>query len=215
MNTPTCRQTNIGMLVLLLALIGGGYYSLRFLAGVFAPLDSQVGIVTGVAAITVLLSAAWIASAIKRARSAETVRALIAERAALYDRIVRAWSAPLAEDDQPTDRGPEDGQAELRALERRMGLLASPEVIRAYLALRRREEQGPQRNGEIQTQLCMLLAAMRRDLFASAPGSVENDLLTELLFAAEPSAKVVQPSECRPSRIPDDLRPRVSLANPR
>src|SRR5262249_46635031 len=135
MKTPTQRQTIIGRMVILLAVGGGAYYALQFLAGLFAPLDAQVWIVTSVAALVILLSATLIASAIKRSKRADRPDGTRAERAALYERTLRTWSALLGE--SPSLEEPlQSLRADLPALEGRLGLLASPEVLRAYLALR-------------------------------------------------------------------------------
>jgi hypothetical protein len=213
MNKPNHRQTNIGGFAILLALGGGAFYLCRFLAGVFASLDFQVGIVTSVAALVVLLSAVVIASAIKRVKRAESIPPLSGERAALYDRIFRAWSVLLAEDRHLTDEALRSLKAEMSALESGLGLIASPEVIKAYLALRGAKGGSPTQNGELRTQLGRLLVAMRRDLGASAPDLDENELLTVFLSEANPSAHAVdQPAGSSLARGPEDLRPRVSLA---
>jgi len=166
--------------------------------------------------MVVLLSAALIASAIKRAKRAETTHPMSGERAALYDRILRTWSILLAEDCHPADEALRSLKAELSALETGVVLIAPPEVIRAYLALRGVKGGRPQRNGELRTQLGRLIVAMRRDVMASAPDLDENELLSVLLSEAQPPANLAdQPMDSELARGPEDLRPRVSLASHR
>jgi len=202
------------MLLALGALVGGVLYTFRFLAGVFASLDFQVGIITSVATLVVLLSAAVIASAIKRAKSAASADPISGKRAALYDRILRAWSVFLAENCRPADEALKSLKAELSGFENGLVLIASPEVIRAYLALRGAKAGSPQQNSELRTQLGRLIVAMRRDLTASAPDLDENDLLSVLLDEADPPANPADQQAGPPlARGPEDFRPRVSLAS--
>jgi len=202
---------------MLLALGGGAFYTFRFLAGVFAPLDFQVGIVASAAALVVLLSAAMIASAIKRATRAEPTHPMSGERAVLYDRILKGASSVLqAEDGHLADETLRNFKEELSTLETGLVLIASPEVIRAYLALRGVKGGRPQRNGELRTQLGRLIVAMRRDVMATGPDLNENELLSVLLSEAQPPANVAdQPMGSELARGPEDLRPRVSLASNR
>jgi hypothetical protein len=198
---------------MLLALGGGAYYVIRSLAGVFESLDFQVGIVTSVAALVVLLSAAAIASAVKRTKRAASAHPMSGERAALYDRILRAWSVLLVEDCHPADEALKSLKAELSGFENRLVLIASPEVIRTYLALRSAQAGSPQQNGELRTQFGRLMVAMRRDIVASAPDLDENDLLSVVLsHASLPAKEESQHMDSELLRGPEDLRPRVSLA---
>lgn len=216
MNTATHRPTIIGGLVLVLLLGAGAYFAFRWLAGAFAIMDAQIGVVTTVAAVVILLSAAGIARAIRRAKRAETLPPLSGERVALYDRILRAWAVLVAEEGCLADEAVKRLKADLAALESGLVLIASPEVISAYLALRGGRGGSPQENGQFRSHLGRLAVAMRGDLVSNAPGLDENELLAVLLNAADlPAAKAAEPDiDSRPARSPEDLRPRVSLAVP-
>jgi hypothetical protein len=210
MNTVTYRPTIIGGLVLLLALGGGGFYAFRSLAVIFASLDAQVAIVTTVAAVVVLLAA--IARAIKRAKPTESVHPMSGERGALYDRLLKAWAVLATDDDSLADETVKRLNAELAALESVLVLIASPEVIRAYLTLRDARREGLQANGELRTPLGRLMVAMRRDLVVNAPDLDEGELLAVLLSAADlPANQVGQEVDSGLARNPEDLRPRISL----
>lgn len=212
MNTSTHRPTIIGGLVLLLALGASAFYAFQSLTGVFAKLDAQVGIVTTVAALVVLLSAAAIARAIKRAKPAESVHPMSGERGALYDRMLKAWAVLIADDGFLADETVKRLHAELAASESVLVLIASPEVIRAYLTLRDTRRGGLKENGELRTPLGRLLAAMRRDLVVNAPELDEGELLSVLLSAADlPPEQVGQELNHRFIPSPEDLTPHVSL----
>jgi len=216
MNKPTQRQPYFGTFVILLVLGGGAFYALRFLTGIFAPLDSQVAIVIGIAALVVVLSAALIASAIKQMQRAERADLIRGECAALYDRTLKALRVlPLTKHPVP-DETPECLHADLLALENVLGLIASPEVLRAYLAFRIANGARPCQSGQLRTHLSQLMLAMRRDLAVGAPASDERELLSALLGEAKPPVDLVQEqgaSELAP--IASDLRPRVSLVGPK
>ena len=213
MNTSSHRQKKIGGFAMLLALGVGTFYMLRFLAGVAASLDFQVGIVTSVAALVVLLSAVVIASAIKRVKRTESVHPMSGERAALYDRILRSWSLWLVDDRPFAKEALKDLKAELSGLENGLVLIASPEVIRAYLALRDVKGGRPKQNGELRTQLGRLIVAMRRDVMASGPDLNGNELLSVVFSEAGlQENEENQRMDSELVRGPEDLRPRVSLA---
>jgi hypothetical protein len=212
MNTSTHRSTIIGGLVLLLALGGGAFYGFRSLTGAFASLDAQVATVTTVAALVVLLSAAAIARAIKRAKQAETVHPMGGERGALYDRMLKVWAVLIADDGSMADETVKRLNAELAAVESVLALIASPEVIRAYLTLRDARKAGLQQNGELRAPLGRLMVAMRRDLVVNAPDLDEGELLSVLLSAADlPANPVDQEVDSRFILSPKNLRPRISL----
>lgn len=212
MNTSTHRPTIIGGLVLLLALGAGAFYAYQSLAGILANLDAQVGIVITVAALVVLLSAAAIARAIKRAKPAESVHPMSGERGALYDRMLKAWAVLVADDGSIADETVKTLHAELADLESLLVLIASPEVIRAYLTLRDARRGGVQQNGELRTPLGRLMVAMRRDLVASAADLDESELLSVLLSAADmPANQAAQEVDSRFIPSPEDLRPHISL----
>lgn len=197
---------------MLLALGGGGFYAFRSLAGLFASLDAQVAIVTTVAALVVLLSAAAIARAIKRAKPMENVHPMSGERAALYDRMLKAWAVLATDDGSLADETVKRVNAELADLESVLVLIASPEVIRAYLTLRDARSEGLPANGELRTPLGRLMVAMRRDVVANAADLDESELLSVLLTAADlPANQAAQEVDSRFIPSPEDLRPHVAL----
>ncbi|HWM25268.1 MAG TPA: hypothetical protein VNP98_10620 [Chthoniobacterales bacterium] len=199
-------------MVLLLALGGGGFYAFRSLAGLFASLDAQVAIVTTVAALVVLLSAAAIARAIKRAKPMESVHPMSGERGALYDRMLKAWALLATDDGSLADETMKRLNAELADLDSLLVLIASPEVIRAYLTLRDARRGGVQQNGELRTPLGRLMVAMRRDVVANAADLDESELLSVLLSAADlPANQAAQEVDSRFIPSPEDLRPHVAL----
>src|SRR6185503_7628264 len=117
-----------------------------------------------------------------------------------------------AEDRHVSDETLNSLNAKLSELESVLGLIASPEVIKAYLALRGAKRVSSQQNGQLRNHLGRLIRVMRRDLVSSAPDSDENELLTVLFSEAVPPANLVDQRVGFPlARGPEDLRPRVFL----
>lgn len=212
MNSSTHRPSKIAGFVLLLALGAGAFFAFRALARAFAHLDVQVGIVTGVAALTVLLSAATIAGALKRARRANGLHPMRGERGALYDRILKVWAVLIAEQHSLADETAKRLNADLAASESGLALIGSPEVIRAYLSLRGATGKKAQQNGDLRGHLKRLMVAMRRDLVADKRDLDDDELLSVLLSAPTLPAQMEQKVDLRAARNSEDLRPRISLA---
>src|SRR5215218_4609197 len=109
------------------------YLAARFGVGLFDGLDREVAVVTGAAALTLLLSATLIANGLHAIARRDDLRQQRGPRAAVYDHVLRL-------------RGVEDGYGgglgDDPASERRMLLHASPAVLNAYRRLRHAEEGG-------------------------------------------------------------------------
>lgn len=169
------------VLALLAILSYAAYFGFNYFANIFAKLDQQVAIVTAIAAATVLLSAAMIASGLRWAKAREHDQQLRAQKAALYERFLQTWSEPLR-----ASMGEMNFSEGLRALEMQLLLCAGPEVLQAYLGLQKQGKNFNAQSAEVSSQSFGLILAMRHDLGQSIQGLNKTDLLKLLGPSIEP-----------------------------
>src|SRR5882724_10763641 len=113
-------------LVLLVAILAGGYFLLEYIGGVFTSLEPQTRTLAAISSVVVLLAAAIIAEGLK-ARGIRDPQA-VAQRVATYERLLslcceQRHRAEAADADALTERA--------------LALQGSAKVISAYVSLRR------------------------------------------------------------------------------
>jgi hypothetical protein len=162
MKTSSTLSALLG-LAFVAALVYALVYAARFGVGLFDGIDRQVTVITGTAALTLLLAASIIASGLRAAGAREELR----QRAAAYEGILRLH-ADAAGDPYLSAGDPAADPALL--------LHATPAVLGAWLRLRRAEEAG----GGAREERANLVRAMRRDL-GHRGADVRPDDLLELL----------------------------------
>src|SRR5262245_44930779 len=92
----------LAALALVTGCLVGVYFLVRFVAEQLGELGGPVATLTGVAVLTVLLSARIIAGPNRRGRTQDNASVGLSRKAEVYRRLVEAWSAAL------TGKGPAD-----------------------------------------------------------------------------------------------------------
>jgi len=153
-------------LVLLVAILAGGYFLLEYIGGVFTSLEPQTRTLAAISSVVVLLAAAIIAEGLK-ARGIRDPQA-VAQRVATYERLLSLCCEQRHR-----------AEAADALTERALALQGSAKVISAYVSLRRAKlDNAP---NEAQTALLeSLIAEMRRDCGRQDLIRKKSDLL-ELL----------------------------------
>jgi hypothetical protein len=169
------------------ALAASAYFCLKYIAGLFSPLDQQVALVTAIAAAVMLLSAMIISSGMRWAKERENEHRQRAERAALYDSFLSAWTATLRPEtgNNHVDSGhtrPARTDADKYGLQ--LLLRGHVNVIKAYKAFRQLEKEGGRQSTEAKSAAVNVLLEMRQDLKLSVEGLQANDWI-DLLFGAD------------------------------
>jgi hypothetical protein len=164
-------------LAILGALCYGAYFALKHVvAAPFAKLDQQVAVVTAIAAATLLLSALIIASGMRWAKEREHEHRQRAERAALYERLLNAWSETRRQETGNNHVGKSQSPEDLPALEKQLLLRGHANVLKAYTAFRKLEKEAGPQNPAAKSAFVKILFAMRKDLGLSTEGLNEEDL---------------------------------------
>jgi|GEM_PF-3841381 len=153
----------------LAALAYGIYRAVGFGAGLFDGVGREATVITGAAALTLLLAASIVAGGLRAIAGREELR----QRAAAYEGILRLHADGAADSSY-------DGRGYLAApdpaADQALLLHAPPAVLNAYLRLRRAEEAG----GDAREERAHLVRAMRRDL-GHRGADARTDELVELL----------------------------------
>jgi hypothetical protein len=159
MRSSSALSTLFGV-AFLAAVAYGIYRAVGFGAGLFDGVDRTATVITGTAALTLLLAASIVANGLRAAGGREELR----QRAAAYEGILRLH-ADGAGDPYLSAGDPAADPALL--------LHATPAVLGAYLRLRRAEEGG----GDAREERANLVRAMRRDLGHRGADVRPDDLL--------------------------------------
>jgi hypothetical protein len=183
----------------------GGYHALKLLIELFGSLQSQVAAVTAIASGVALLVAVIIANGIRQVSMSNKIHQLQAERVATYQHFTDLWQE-LLRHGREEGQGPCTLSEELLALDRRLILYASPEVVKAHTVLRALERDRKAHDPQVRLQAGKVVLEMRKDLGTGAQGCTAEEL-QQLLLAD--SGKVRASVEVNLYR---DLQPRVSLA---
>jgi hypothetical protein len=158
-------------LVLLFALLAGGYYLFKYVTGVFSTLDPQLETLAGIASVVALVCAVIVAEGLKAGRSGDSV----AEKARIYGELLFVCCERLRQG------GEVDASTELARIEQSLALHGAARVIAAYGAFRRLTVQYEQQDDTAATHLLKLLTEMRADLGHAALVRNENELRDILL----------------------------------
>lgn len=130
MNALTRFTSGLVAIALLAGLGYAGYLGLQQLATLYTGLEPQVAAVTAIAAVALLLSAWWIAAAIRRVGRDRLAVPLREEKAATYRLFVDCWQQRL---------GSRVGSAQLdeatASLGRLLALFGSAEVVEKHAQL--------------------------------------------------------------------------------
>jgi hypothetical protein len=134
-----------------------------------------------------LLSAMIISSGMRWAKERENEHRQRAERAALYDSFLSAWTATLRPEtgNNHVDSGhtrPARTDADKYGLQ--LLLRGHVNVIKAYKAFRQLEKEGGRQSTEAKSAAVNVLLEMRQDLKLSVEGLQANDWI-DLLFGAD------------------------------
>jgi flagellar motor component MotA len=160
-------------IALLVALIAGGYFLIRYIAGVFGKLEPQLATVTAIVSVVTLLFATIIASGLKSRDFRELIRV---EKAQLYQQLLFVsyrWD--------PSEREDSDAEVEHLKLKQHLALWGSPTVITTYAELERRMSQEESHSDGLKPLLKQLVMEMRKDLGQTTSNIEKDDLLYLLI----------------------------------
>jgi hypothetical protein len=165
-------------LALLFALLAGAYFLLAYVVGVFAGLGADAGTIAAIASVVAILCAAILAEGLKARGRIDQPAVTVAEKAAVYERLLSLCCGRLGRQGSPDGPAPD---AELAKMERLLALHGSTKVISAYVLLRRlaKEEGRPDNAGA--PQLKTLAMEMRSDLGRGHSLRKPDELLELLL----------------------------------
>lgn len=165
-------------LALLAALLAGGYFLFRYVMDVFATLEPTVATLTAIASVVALLCATIIASGLKARSQKDQGAGMSVEKARIYEQLLALCRGQLRGQEITNELAADDGLVELEQL---LALHGSPNVITAYVNLRRQARQEGKQGDEVPAPLNKLVMDMRGDLGRTALNLKENDLLALLL----------------------------------
>ena len=151
-------------LALMVALGAAAWYGYRIVVAVFADLDSQLATVTAIFSLSVLASAAVVASAIRAASRNHRSSQLFEQKAATYQLLI----------DCVTEQGLDSTEVveeKRRALDRLLALYGSAGVIKAYANL-----QAAASHDNAEGGWEAVVAQIRKDLGAEMHGLEIADL---------------------------------------
>ena len=182
-------------LALLGALVTGAYFGFKnIIVAPFTRLGQPISLITGIASMVLLLSAFIIASGMRWAKERESELRLRAEKALLYENFLNAWVDTMrpGNNNYPIQLGESQ-----RHLEQQLLLRASPNVLKAYVALRKLEIEARLQINTLQPVVVKMLIEMRKDLGLNTQGLKEEDLLSLVATNSEKTvinSKVADPA---------------------
>lgn len=165
-------------LAILAAAGAGGYFALKYLAGLFKTMNPQVAAVTAVASCVMLLASLIIAASIRKASRQSRANQLRAERDATYKVFMQVWEELLR---QPKDQSPPAFNEELEAVDRLLVLYGSVTVIKAHAALRALLREKGAQHASVRSLFAATLVEMRKEFGSQAQGLLAEELLQLLL----------------------------------
>jgi hypothetical protein len=172
-------------LILSLAVLAGlgvgGYFALKFTAGLFKSLDTQVAAVTAIASTVMLLASVIIAAGIRKAGRESKANRLRAEKDATYKVFMQLWEELLRQGHGSKDQSPPASNEELEALDRLLILYAGVNVIKAHAALRALVREKGTQHPSVRSMFAGTLVEMRKDLGSQTHGLAAEELLQLLL----------------------------------
>ena len=193
-------------LALVAALGLGGYGAFTFIAGLLTGMDFQVGRITAIASVVVLLASVIIARAIRRSGRQEIATELVEGKAATYRQLIDLWCGLLRNGRGAEDRSRAQCCEELRGLEQSLALYGCARVLKAYAALRALEREGSSQSPDVRLQFTKTLLEIRKDFGSDTVGLTAGDL-RELLFAdVETVSTPANASDYPGRRLPVSLR---------
>ena len=161
-------------LVVLVALLTGGYFLFKYVASFLGTLELQLKTLAIIAAIVAFFCAAIIAGGCK----AGSPDSISAAREHLYQQLLAHWNELLKS--APGGEG-RVADVELIGLEQRLALHGSPKVIAAYINLRKSAVRKGKPGDESRELLKKLLLEMRADIGRTEFNFNKSDLLDLLL----------------------------------
>jgi hypothetical protein len=184
----------------------GGYYALKLLIELFGSLQSQVAAVTAIASGVALLGAVIIANGIRQVSMQNETHQPQVERVTTYQHFIDLWQKLLRHGREAEGQGPCTLSEELLALDRRLILYGSPEVVKAHTILRALERERGAHNPQVRLQAGKVVLEIRKDLGTETHGCTAEQLQQLLLVDSNRMRASVKVNSYQ------DLQPRVSLA---
>jgi hypothetical protein len=178
LKTPGTGLRTVFGLALLFALLAVAYFLLKYVVGVFAGLGADVGTIAAIASVVAILCAAILAEGLKARGRTDQPAVTVAEKAAVYERLLSLCCGRLAR--QGSSDGPAP-DAELAKLERLLALHGSTKVISAYVRLRLLAKEEGRAVDAGEALLKTLAMEMRSDL-GRGDSLRKPDELLELLL---------------------------------
>lgn len=160
-------------LALLVALLVGGYFLVRYVVDLFGTLEPQLATVAAIASVVALLCATIIASGLKARDHREHETGTCVEKAQLYRQLLSVssrWDQLERDDDTDTE-------VEHLKLKQRLALWGSPGVITTYAELQRRATQEASHGDDVHPLLHQLVMEMRKDLGQTTSNIKQGDIL--------------------------------------
>lgn len=157
------KNTLASMMVIgfLIASAYGFYYAFQFLLNAFAGIETVQKTFLFSGALTLLLSAAMIAAALRGLGKRLQNRRLQEEKLAAYSNLINVWRVLLKT--PAYNLNPEDQQV-LGDIESHLTLVAGPRVLRQYHRLKDIQRQADLQSPEVSGQLEKLILEIRRDI---------------------------------------------------
>lgn len=165
----------------LLAAIGAGlFWLIQFLIGFYASLDGQLSAILVTAAFIGIISAMFIAAAIRSRTRQESDLQLRGDKTAVYDRFLENWLQLLQKPEAQNKEAVLHTLQLLQELNRSLALRGSHEVLKECLNLKKMQEKMGIHDPKTAAQLGKTILVMRKDLGHKNWGLNMQDLL-ELL----------------------------------
>ena len=164
-----------------LTLLFGVGLALRFLSH----LDVHVLLATSVVSFGIFLVAVMIASLSARSGRGQQIAQFRAEKGAAYQVFIELWQEVIQVErsGKPTLR---ECSEELLALDRLMITYGSREVVRAHHALRSLQRKSGLQSADANSLVVEMLLQIRKDLGSEEEDLHDEDLLSLLLYDADP-----------------------------
>ena len=182
----------IGQIVALLigvsllgAMVFGVYLGLQYILALFASLDPQVAIVTGIGCLVALIAAWGIARSLRAAIRQSKAAALREEKTATYQLFVDFWENLFLQGRPRMDQLPADLSEKLQLLERLLALYGGTAVIKEHTALRGLAQDRGAQHPDVKARLAEALVVIRKELGADTPYNTAHELERLLLGAAD------------------------------
>ncbi|TVM02871.1 MAG: hypothetical protein CV087_08175 [Candidatus Brocadia sp. WS118] len=162
---------------LLAGIVAGLFWLIQFFIGFYASLDGQLSVILVTAAFTVIISAMFIAAAIRGRTRQEKDLQLRGDKIAVYDRFLENWLQLLQKPDVQSKEPTLHTLQLFQELNRYLTLRGSHEVLKECLNLKKMQEKMDIHDPKTAAQLGKTILAMRKDLGQKNVGLRAQDLL--------------------------------------